>query len=144
MVNNVGPIKRRVCYKCGFDAETENIFCPRCRRRLQTSSSIRIRGLLLVLCGVIIIGIMSYIWIWTMGVFANAAPGGARFTGTQDQKLSIIGLFASLLLFGFVSFAAGMWQLILGTRNRIFVWAVVGVSILIAIGGGAVLWSFDA
>ena len=78
-----------------------------------------------------------------MGVFANPTPGGARFTGTEQQKLIIIGLFASLLLFGVVSFATGMWQLIVGRRNRIFVWSVIASALLVALGGGAVLWFFD-
>jgi hypothetical protein len=90
-----------------------------------------------------LMGMMSYISVWAMSVFDGTGLGGARFTGTEQQKLLIMGLFGSLILFGFVCFAAGLWQLILGRRNKIFVWAVVGLAILVAIGGGSTVWLID-
>src|SRR3954464_8207287 len=71
--------KQRSCYKCGYQAETAEKKCPRCSRPLQTSSSIRIRGLLLVLCGLVLMVIMGYVSIWAVGVFNNSTPGGPNF-----------------------------------------------------------------
>ena len=88
-------------------------------------------------------GIMGYVSVWALGAFSNADPAGARFTGTQQEKFLITGLFGVLLVFGFVSFVAGLWQVVFGRRNKIFVWTVVGLAALIAIGGGAVILLFD-
>jgi hypothetical protein len=92
---------------------------------------------------VILTGMMGYISLWAFNVFDNDAPGQARFTGTQQEKQIIISLFAVLILFGVMSFVTGLWQLIFGRRNKLFVWAVLGLGVLVAIGGGAVIWLFD-
>ena len=88
-------------------------------------------------------GMMGYISVWALNVFNHDAPGGARFTGTAQEKQLIISLFAALILFGVMSFITGLWQLIFGRRNKLFVWAVLGLGTLVAIGGGAVIWLFD-
>lgn len=136
--------RQRSCYTCGFQAVTPELRCPRCKRMLQTSMSIRIRGAVLTLCGIILAAMMGYLSIWTMRVFSNPEGSGARFTGTNEQKMIIIGLFGSLLLFGAVCILTGMWQVILGRRNRTFNRAVIAAAVLVAIGGGAVLLFFDS
>jgi hypothetical protein len=92
---------------------------------------------------VILVAMMGYISIWALSAFNNDAPGGARFTGSQQEKQIIISLFSVLILFGMMSFITGMWQLVFGRRNKLFVWAVLGLGVLVAIGGGAVIWLFD-
>jgi hypothetical protein len=144
MVQQITPVRMRSCYRCGFKGETAELRCPQCKRTLQTSLSIRIRGAVLTLCGVILATMMGYLSVWTLGVFNNPDASGARFNGTHEQKLIIIGLFASLLLFGAVSILTGMWQLILGRRNRIFVRAVIAAAVLVALGGGAVMLFFES
>ena len=111
---------------------------------LQTSMSIRVRGAALTLCGVILAAMMSFLSIWTMNVFNNPEGSGARFTGTNQEKMIIIGLFGSLLLFGAVCILTGMCQVILGRRNRTFNRAVIAAAVLVSIGGGAVMIFFDS
>ena len=135
-------LKHRSCYKCGFQSETAETVCPQCKRPLQTSSSIRIRGFLLVICGVILMGMIGYISLWAIDAVSGTA-GQSRFTGTQQEKLMIFALFGVLMIFGFLSFVTGLFQLIAGRRNKLFIWAMVVVAFLIFLGGGAVIWLFD-
>lgn len=137
------PIKQRSCFKCGYFGETAEAMCPQCKRPLQTSRSIRVRGVLLVLCGTILIGMMGYISLWALNAVNSTSISGARFTGTQQEKLLIFALFAVLIIFGCVSFAGGMWQVILGRRSKAFVWIGVALGLLVAIGGGAVIVLFN-
>jgi hypothetical protein len=89
-----------------------------------------------------LMGVMGSVTIWAINVFNSPATGGTRFTGTQQEKMLILGLFGVLMVFGFLSFIAGLWQLILGRRNKIFVWAGVGLGALILIGAVAIRWVF--
>jgi len=135
-------ISQRACYKCGYHGETAETVCPQCRRALQTSSSIRVRGALSVLCGVILMGLIGYVSVWSLAAVSSTTPGGARFTGTEQEKLLIFGLFAILMLFGFLSFAAGLWQLIFGRRSKVFVRITLALGVLIALGAGAIILTF--
>jgi hypothetical protein len=40
-----------------------------------------------------------------------------------------------VFFFGFVSFAAGLWQLILGRRNMILIWVILGLGVVFLVGG---------
>ena len=142
-MNQPAVRKERVCFKCGYHAETVDTICPQCKRTLQTSSSIRVRGVLMVLCGIILIGMMGYISLWALTAVDSTTQGGSRFTGTQQEKMLIFGLFGVLLVFGFVSFAGGIWQVIFGRRSKAIVWIGLALGLLIAIGGGAVIALFN-
>ncbi|MEO7540267.1 MAG: hypothetical protein ABIV21_09575 [Pyrinomonadaceae bacterium] len=135
-------IKQRSCFKCGYFGETVETTCPQCNRGLQTSSSIRLRGVLMVLCGTFLIGMMGYISLWALTAVDSTSPVGARFTGTQQEKMLIFALFAVLIIFGLVSFAGGIWQIIAGRRSKAVVWIGLALGLLVAIGGGAVIALF--
>jgi hypothetical protein len=90
---------------------------------------------------VFLITVMGFISLWTLQVFSGDVSG-THFTGTEQQKVIIMGLFASLLLLGLVSLIVGIYQLATGRRKRIFVWASLAVAFLVVIGGSLVLWLF--
>ena len=100
------------------------------------------RGLFLVVCGVFLMGMMGYITVWMINLLNNPTPNGGKFTGTNEQLMMIFALFGSVILFGFVSFLTGLWQFILGWRNKLFTWTVVGLGILLFVGGYFLLWRF--
>lgn len=135
--------RERSCYKCGYFGSTSATVCPQCRSILHTATSTRVRGGLLVLIGVILMSMMGYLLIWALAAFRNTSTSGARFTGTEQEKLMIVALFSTLILFGFMSLVTGGWQLIFGRRNRTLAWSVLGLGALLAIGTGAILWIFD-
>jgi hypothetical protein len=130
-------IKRRSCFKCGFEAETAEKICPQCGRMLRTSTSIRIRGALMVTCGVILMGLMGYILIWTLDATAQS-----RFAGTQQQLMAMLGLFGLIIFFGLFSFVTGLLMLIQGRRNKMVAWAVATVGILIFAAGAFITWRY--
>ena len=96
----------------------------------------------MLLCGGLLISIMGYITFWSLAAMNPTSPNGAKFTGTREQMLMLLGLFALLILFGLASLLNGVWQLAFGKRNRLFVWITVGLAALAFAGGGAIIWRF--
>ncbi len=85
---------------------------------------------------------MGYITLWMVNLLSNPTQNGGKFTGTQEQLMMIFALFGALIMFGFISLLTGLWQLILGWRNRLFTWSVVGLGVLLFVGGYLFLWRF--
>lgn len=143
MDQSVRNLKQRSCFKCGYAAETAETTCPQCRRRLETATATRVRGVFLVFCGTFLIAIVGYIALWAANALDATSSVGPQFTGTAQEKLLIFALFGCLFIFGCASLLAGLWQLVFGRRNRVFVWCIVGLAILVALAGGAVIVPFD-
>ncbi len=124
--------KLRYCYKCGYQASTAETVCPQCAGPLHPSSGARLRGALMVILGGILVAFMSYLTMWAIDAANPQTPDGASFTGSDDQLMLILGLFALLIVFGFAAALAGSWQLIFGRRNRFIVWGAVGFAVIMA------------
>ncbi len=124
--------KLRYCYKCGFQASTAESVCPQCRGPLQASSGVRIRGVIMIALGGLLVAFMSWLTMLAIDAAKPSADGGPSFTGTDDQLLAILALFALLIVFGFATALAGSWQLIFGRRNKIIIWGAVGFAVLMA------------
>ena len=75
---------------------------------------------------------MSYLTMWAIDAANPQAPGGATFTGSDDQLLAILGLFALLIVFGFAATLAGSWQVIFGRRNKFIIWGAIGFAAIMA------------
>ncbi len=125
--------KLKYCQKCGFQAATVETLCPQCHSPLQSSSSVRIRGgALMIGLGGFLVVFMSYLTMLVIDAANPQAPGGASFTGSDDQLIAIMGLFALLIVFGFATALAGSWQMIFGRRNRFIVWGALGCAVIMA------------
>lgn len=132
----------RSCYRCGYFANTSQTICPQCGRTLHSATATRIRGLLMMLCGILLLVLIGYISVWMLDVIYNPAPSKAHFAGTQEEKLGVFALFGGILIFGVGSFITGAWQAAFGRRNKALSWITVAFGILIFAGGGAVVWFF--
>src|SRR5205085_8462019 len=130
--------RQRSCYKCGFYGEAATAECPTCHAKTQTAVANRIRGVLLIFCGVILVGMMSYITLWAWTAVNATTTTGARFTGTAAQERGMFGLFAAIILFGAISFIVGAFQLISGRRNKWLVRVSMVAAIVVAAGAGSV------
>lgn len=116
------------CYAltCGNVVEGTVRDCPKCGRRMRSSRQVRIFGWVLLVVGLFLIGLMG-----TVGY--NLAPtlldpegvDGTRFTGTQDQARMILWLFGLVLLFGAISLASGILQIVTGRRSRAMTFAAL-------------------
>jgi hypothetical protein len=134
-------IKHRSCFKCKYEIESADTKCARCGRPLFSRTNIRIRGALLVFIGVFLLALMTSISSWMYNViFYPQAANGAKFTGDENQLMMIAGVFGFVFLFSFIAIIAGLWQLILGRRNMILVWAILGMGIIFVAGGWAVVF----
>ncbi|CAN5401012.1 hypothetical protein BH10ACI3_BH10ACI3_24140 [soil metagenome] len=129
------------CFNCGYQAETIATLCPQCKRQLHTSSSIRVRGFLLMVCGGILVPFMGYISLWMVNAAANPNPGGAKFNGTNEQLLMIFGICGLVILFGLLAFVTGIFQAITGRRNKMIVWAIALLGALVYVAGGYFYWT---
>jgi hypothetical protein len=134
-------IKHRSCFKCKYEIETTEPKCARCGRRLRTRTEIRVLGAVMISLGGFLLVAMSIIsgWIYTV-IFHPESANGAKFTGDENQLMMIAGVFGFIFLFSFVAIAAGLWQLILGRRNMILVWTILGLGIIFIVGGNAVIF----
>jgi hypothetical protein len=137
-MNIPAPIaQQKVCYKCRYEGETAEKLCPRCRKRLHTRGEIRILGGVLAALGAFLVVVMGAITIWSAGMITNSGKPGStsRFTGTKDQMYMMFAIFGFVLLFGFTSLVAGLWQLVFGKRNMILIYVILGLGVLFFVGG---------
>jgi hypothetical protein len=105
--------------------------CPRCGGRVQTSRHVRILGWVLLALGLFLIAFMGYITLQTYDSFARpgmSSADGSRFTGDAEQGRMILNVFWLVIGFGALSAVNGVWQIVTGRRNMIF----VAISLLVA------------
>jgi len=129
----------RQCFKCNYEGQGSQIGCPKCgKKTFFTSSSIRKRGIVTVLCGLFIAGLMAGISVVVgtllLGQMKDAA-GSKRILDDQFALIAIFGLFGLLIALGFSFVVIGGWMIAFGKRNRILLWimlAFVFVTIFVA------------
>ena len=132
----------RNCFKCNYEAVTQQTHCPRCRKmRLRNAGEIRLLGSLLALLGTILLVMMSAITVvYASLVYAPQKPGSnVRFTGTDVDIAFAFGIFAVVLAIGFFCTAAGLWQIIFGRRNRVLLWLGITLGLTLLIAGELIL-----
>lgn len=128
----------RNCFKCNYEAVTQQSHCPRCRKTpLRTAGQIRLLGFLLTSGGTILLVVMPAVTVVYAGlVYAPQKPGSSiKFTGTQTDIAFAFGIFAAVLTLGFFFTSAGIWQMIFGSRNRVLLWLGIALGMALLIGG---------
>ena len=138
----MSQITSRSCFKCGYFEPTESKTCPNCGRRLFSTTNVRIRGGMLLVIGAFLIAMMSYISYFSVAAYVGTDPSGSRFTGTREQFMGIAALFGALILFGFVSAVTGIWQLVVGRRNKVLVWLGLALGIALYAGALLMIWRY--
>ena len=132
------------CFKCGFRGETDESKCPKCGRVLRSSKNIRIRGIIQVVTGLFLIVMMAGLSIFIGGLLTNAAHDPSNAKKIADQGLAftaIYGLFGVIALFGINAVAMGIWQIVFGRRNKIFIWIMFALLILILAACAAMVFT---
>ena len=135
------PLVRRTCPKCSDIRETAEKICAVCGKPLQKVSTIRILGVLLVVMGTSLLAFMSWLAFWTYGMIANPPASGSRFNGTPKDALFMIFVFGLVIAISLGATAGGLWQIIFGKRNKLIVFAVIGLGIVFVFTGFAVAFS---
>jgi uncharacterized paraquat-inducible protein A len=90
------------CFKCSFRGETADAACPKCGKKLRTAKNIRVRGVIQIVTGVVLVALMIGLAVFIGVAVMNAAQDAAqakRIAGEKTLFIGIYGLFAVLTLF---------------------------------------------
>ena len=134
---------QRVCYalRCGFTSDEPIDVCPKCGRKMRSSNSVRVYGVLQLILGLFLVVFMGVITLYLLPMMmrpGETTGGGSKFTGTSQQAIVILSLFGLIIAFGFGSTLAGLWQVVTARRNKWIIWSVLGLSIVLWIVANAV------
>lgn len=139
--NSQSPAVRQTCPKCGDIRETAEKNCADCNKPLQKVSTVRAIGVMLVVMGTVLLGFMSWLSLWAYGTIANPTSSGSHFNGSSKDMFFIIFVFALVMAISLGVTAGGIWQIIFGKRNKLIVFSVIGLGIIFAATGFAVILS---
>jgi hypothetical protein len=106
------------CPSCQQVNSTHYDLCPNCGHILH-ATSIRVRGAVLVVLGLLLAGGMGYLMVWIATVIHHSADPGAtnRFNGSPAATAGIFAILGFVLLFGIISTLMGTWMLRNGWRS---------------------------
>jgi phage FluMu protein Com len=138
LLNAPSTAIRKTCPKCGYIRETAEIKCADCGKPLQKVSTIRILGVVLVLMGTSLLGIMVWLSLSIYGTMSNAGNVGSRFNGSPKDVVFIIFVFGLVISISLAVVAGGFWQIVFGKRNKLIVFAVIGLGIVFLLTGFAI------
>jgi hypothetical protein len=133
------------CTKCEYVATGKETKCPQCGSWIRRAQRIRRLGFALIGIGILLVIMMGII---TMAVApmifsSGAETSGARFTGTPQQGLMILGMFGLLIVFGIAATLAGVFQVVTGRRSIWIMIAVFGLAFILFVAAQAVRTALD-
>jgi len=126
-----------VCRKstCATLVESKVDACPKCGGPMRSVGESPLRGIVLLLCGLFLLGVMGTI-TWNMYPTLTH-PGvrieGSTFTGTAEQARITLLLFAAVIVFGLVATANGIYMLVTRQQSRAFMFVSLGVAALLLV-----------
>jgi phosphoglycerol transferase MdoB-like AlkP superfamily enzyme len=117
---------------CGISVEGNEKKCPQCGWAMRGTRNIRIRGWVLLVCGLFLVLFMGAItWnMLPMLLRPEQAIAAGTFTGTPDQARTFLNLFLLVILFGALGTVNALYMISTGSQNR---WFVIGTLVLAAI-----------
>lgn len=122
--------------RCATLVEGRATACPKCGGPMRSVGESPWRGIVLLLCGLILLGLMgtiSYNMYPTLTHPGETMADGSSFTGTADQARIILLLFAAVLVFGLVALANGIYMLITKQQSRIFMFVSLGLAAVLLV-----------
>jgi cytochrome bd-type quinol oxidase subunit 2 len=131
-----GPAEYKECFKCSFRGETDRESCPQCGKKLRTSKNIRVRGVIQIVTGVILVLMMAALSFFIGVLVTKGAADPETAKKMADQRsflLTVYLLFGVLALFGLNGIVMGTWQAITGRRNKVLMWIMFVLLALILI-----------
>jgi hypothetical protein len=124
---------------CGVTIAGSERKCPQCGWAMRGTRNIRIRGWLLLVCGLFLVLFMGAITLNMLPILARPeqAIAAGTFTGTPDQARTFLNLFLLVILFGALGTVNALYMISTGRQNR---WFVIGTLALAAILYGFAYW----
>jgi hypothetical protein len=126
-----------VCRKstCATLVEGKTDACPKCGGPMRRVGESPLRGIMLLLCGLFLLGLMGAIAYNMYPTLTH--PGvtieGSTFTGTADQARITLLLFAAVIVFGLVATANGIYMLITRQQSRMFMFVSLGLAAVLLV-----------
>jgi hypothetical protein len=122
-----------VCRKatCATLVEGKVDACPKCGGPMRSVGESPLRGIVLLLCGLFLLGLMGTITYNMYPLLTHPGvrmPDGSSFTGTPDQARITLLLFAAVIAFGLVATANGIYMLIAKQQSRAFMFVSLGLA----------------
>lgn len=115
--------------RCATLVEGKVAACPKCGGAMRTVGESPLRGIVLLLCGLLLVIGMGVILNNMYPSLTNPGvrmPDGTSFTGTADQARITILLFAAVIAFGLVATANGIYMLITKQQSKVFMFVSLG------------------
>jgi hypothetical protein len=114
--------------KCGTLVEGKVTACPKCGGAMRTVGESPLRGIVLLLCGLFLLGLMGTIAynMYPTLTHPGETIGGSTFTGTADQARITLLLFAAVIVFGLVATANGIYMLVTRQQSKVFMFVSLG------------------
>lgn len=142
-----------ICYNllCGNKVDGDVNQCPKCGKRMKSSSTVKRLGWLLLGLGLFLVGLLGFISaaMWpalTETAYDIQISGtSSHFNGTADQARAVMNLFLLIIGFGLLNIVNGIYQVAAANRSRLLsvagllvaLWiVVVGVQLYISLKGG--------
>jgi hypothetical protein len=140
-------IGSRRCTQCRAVAKAWETFCPRCRARLDSPRSLRIRGAVIATIGAGIAGGIGYLTWLIVSIMRHSIDPGAkvRFNGTPAETALVLAILTAVIATGLVFLFAGLEQILYARRSRFGVKFAMVLFVLLLFGSFAVdiwdIWS---
>ena len=122
--------------KCATLVEGKVDACPKCGGPMRSVGESPLRGIVLLLCGLFLLGLMgtiTYNMYPTLTHPGVRMPDGSSFTGTAEQARITLLLFAAVIVFGLVATANGLYMLITKQQSRAFMFVSLGLAALLLV-----------
>ena len=109
--------------------------CPKCGGPMRNIGESPLRGITLLVLGLILFVGMGVIFLNTWPTFSH--PGvqieGSRFTGTAEQGRQALTLFAAVIVFGLLAIVNGIYMLVTRQQSKVFVILTLGVAVILIV-----------
>ncbi len=125
---------RKSCYKCGYIRETAEKNCADCGKLLESVSRIKITGAIQIILGSVLLTFMGWLAFWMLNANSNN-----HFNGGANDVLFVIFIFGLIFSISIGVISAGIWQIVFGRRNKLLMFAMIGLGIIFAATGFSVL-----
>jgi RNA polymerase subunit RPABC4/transcription elongation factor Spt4 len=115
--------------KCATLVEGKADACPKCGGAMRSVGEAPWRGIVLLMCGLIMTVMMGVITINLYPELTNPGvrmPDGGSWTGGADSARMVLLLFFALIAFGLVAMANGIYMLVTKQQTKTFMFISLG------------------
>ncbi len=117
--------------KCATLIEGKVDACPKCGSTMKIVGESPWRGIVLVVCGlvmIIMIGVITWNLYPSLTNPGVRMPDGGRWTGDAESARMVLLLFYALIAFGVVALANGIYMLVTRQQTRTFMFVSLGLA----------------